>query len=256
MPSATATATRLPLRHVEHCMGTAFSFDIRFPGVDRNDFDRVLEWLHWADETFSTYRADSEISRLGRHELTLDECSSDVAQILERSTELEAATRGYFSAWAGGSLDPSGLVKGWAIQRASEMLIDAGSLNHCINGGGDVQCIGGPDPGTAWRIGIAHPLRPDTLVGVAQGHHLAVATSGSSERGAHVINPHTRTSPEAIASATLIGLDLATTDAYATAAFAMGAAAPEWIGTLEGYHGLIVFADGTEWSSSGPAVSH
>jgi thiamine biosynthesis lipoprotein len=226
-------------------MGTAFSFDIRYPGVDHAALDSVIAWLHRVDQTFSTYRLDSQISRLGRGEIRLAECTPEVGEILQRCDELETETHGYFSARADGRLDPSGLVKGWAIQRASEMLSAAGSTNHCINGGGDVQCIGAPEPGAMWRVGIAHPLYPEQLVGVAQGNHMAVATSGSAERGAHVVDPHTGTSPATLASVTLIGRDLATTDAYATAAFAMGTAALDWLASLDGYQRLVVGADGT-----------
>lgn len=238
---------RLPQRHVEHCMGTAFSFDVRFPGVDRRALESVIDWLHWVDATFSTYRSDSQINRLARGDISLAKCAPEVREILDRCAELEAETGGYFSARAGGILDPSGLVKGWAIERASALLAAAGSANHCVNGGGDVQCLGQPDAESLWRIGIAHPRRPTDLVGIAAGSHLAVATSGSAERGAHILDPHTRTRPTALASVTLIGRDLATTDAYATAAFAMGARAPSWIETLDHLRGIVVFADGSEW---------
>jgi thiamine biosynthesis lipoprotein len=241
---------RIPRVQVEKCMGTVFSFDIRTPAVDHAVLDEVIAWLHWVDRTFSTYLPQSQINRLDRNEVSLADCALEVGEILERCRDLEVETNGYFSARAGGHLDPSGLVKGWAIQRASEMLSAGGSSNHCVNGGGDVQCVGSPDPDSAWRIGIAHPLKPDHLVGVAEGHHMAVATSGSAERGAHILDPFARTSPDALASVTLIGRELATTDAYATAAFAMGAAAPEWISSLAAHRGLVVFADGSEWASS------
>ena len=243
---------RLPQRHVEECMGTVFSFDIRAPGVDHLVLSTVITWLHWVDATFSTYKPDSQICRLARGEIVLLDCAPEVREILERCAELEVETGGYFSPYAAGSLDPSGLVKGWAIQRASEMLSAAGSLNHCVNGGGDVQCVGSPDAVSPWRVGIAHPLRSAHLAGVAAGHHMAVATSGTAERGTHIGNPRTGTRPDAIASVTLIGRDLATTDAYATAAFAMGADAAAWIEARSGCRGLIVYADGTEWSSSTP----
>lgn len=244
---------RLPRRHVEHCMGTVFSFDVRAPGVAHPVLESVIAWLHWVDATFSTYQPTSQINRLDRDDIALRACAPEVREILDRCAELEAQTDGYFSARAGGALDPSGLVKGWAIQRASEMLSSAGSMNHCVNGGGDVQCTGSPDPETPWRIGIAHPLRPTDLVGIASGNHLAVASSGSAERGAHIVNPHTRAAASGVlASVTLIGHDLATTDAYATAAFAMGREAPDWIATLDGYLGMLVYADGTEWASARP----
>jgi thiamine biosynthesis lipoprotein len=243
------TEIRLAQRHVEHCMGTVFSIDVRSPGVDHAALESIIAWLHWVDETFSTYRPDSQINRLARGEITLAGCAPEVAEILDRCTEHEAETDGFFSPRADGTLDPSGLVKGWAIQRASEMLRAAGSTNHCVNGGGDVQCAGSPAPDTPWRIGIAHPLQPTDLVGVVTGHDLAVATSGTAERGSHIVEPHTRIAPNALASVTLVGRDLANTDAYATAAFAMGAAAPDWIATLPGYWGLVVYSDGRQWAS-------
>ena len=245
-----ATAVCLPQRRVETCMGTVFSFDVRAPGVDRRALEEVIAWLHWVDATFSTYRADSEISRLGRGELAITACAAEVVEILDRCAELEGETDGYFSARAAGTLDPSGLVKGWAIQRASDMLQAAGSVNHCVNGGGDVQCVGSPAPGTPWRIGIAHPLQRAEYAGIVEGHRLAVATSGTAERGSHIVVPQTRRGAAVLASVTVIGRDLATTDAYATAAFAMGAEASTWISGLAGYQGLIVHADGSTWSSS------
>jgi thiamine biosynthesis lipoprotein len=234
-------------------MGTVFSFDVRSPGVDHRVLESVIDWLHWVDATFSTYQPDSEVNRLDRNEIALGGCAPEVGEILERCAELEDETGGYFSVRVDGSLDPSGLVKGWAIQRASEMLRAGGSANHCVNGGGDVQCVGSPDPESLWRIGIAHPLRPSELIATVTGTALAVATSGRSERGDHIRDPHDRASPKVLAAVSLIGRELSTTDAYATAAFAMGAGAPDWIESLDGYQGLVVFADGTHWASS-PAL--
>lgn len=242
-------------RRVERCMGTVFSIDVRSPGVEHAVLEATVRWLHWVDETFSTYKPSSQISRLGRGEIDLDECAPVVLEVLERCAELEGETSGYFSAYATGVLDPSGLVKGWAIERASELLAAGGSINHCVNGGGDVQCAGSAAPERPWRIGIAHPLRPGRLAGVVEGREMAVATSGSAERGEHILEPRSRTSPTALASVSLIGRHLATVDPYATAAFAMGDAAPDWIENLPGCHGLAVYSDGTSWSSSGFARS-
>ena len=105
------------------------------------------------------------------------------------------------------------------------MLSAAGSRNHCVNGGGDVQCVGEAAPDRPWRVGIADPLRSGALCDTVAGSgRFAVATSGTSERGEHVIDPHTGRSPHGLASVTVVGTDLAVADAYATAAFAMGPA--------------------------------
>ncbi len=238
-------------RRVVECMGTVFSFDVRPPLVDESAIDDAVAWLRWVDATFSTYRSGSEISRLARGEIAIEECSPQVADILGGCTALGLVTNGYFSAYAGGTLDPSGLVKGWAIEKASDALVAAGSTSHCVNGGGDVQCVGDTMPGRPWRVGIAHPLRPGALVGVAVGTGLAVATSGTAERGAHVMDPHTGLPPHEFASVTVVGTRLAQADAYATAAFAMGAQAYDWLESLPAHQAFTVAIDGSTWSTKG-----
>jgi FAD:protein FMN transferase len=246
---ASPTDLRLPQRHVEHCMGTVFSIDVRSPGVDPSAIDAVVRWLHWVDDVFSTYKPSSQISRLAQGGLSIDECVPEVGEILARCEELSAETGGYFTVFPGGTLDPCGLVKGWAIQRASEMLTAAGSTNHCVNGGGDVQCMGSAQPGQLWRIGVTDPQRPGEFAAVIAGNQLAVATSGTAERGAHIVSPNGSESMAELVSVTLAGRHLATVDAYATAAYAMGSHARAWIERRTDCHGLIVYADGARWSS-------
>jgi thiamine biosynthesis lipoprotein len=246
----------MTLRRTAECMGTVFSFDVRTPGVPEAALDDAVWWLHWVDETFSTFRPDSAVSRLARDELELADCPPEVGQVLADCARLSAATDGYFSACPGGRLDPSGYVKGWAIERASDLLAAAGSGAHCINGGGDVQCIGTPEPGRPWRVGITHPLRPGYLAAVVTGAHdacagLAAATSGTAERGAHVLDPHTGRPPRGLVSITLVGSRLARTDALATAGFAMGPDARDWVEALDGYEAFAIRTDGTTWATSG-----
>ncbi|MDX6230605.1 MAG: FAD:protein transferase, partial [Frankiales bacterium] len=166
------------LRHAEHVMGTVFSLDLRDPALADGAVEDVVRWWHWVDEVFSTYRPDSQISRLGRGEITVEECPAEVAEILDLCAEAGRRSGGWFSAMPAGRLDPSGMVKGWSVERASAMLAAAGSTAHAVNGGGDVRCVGSPTPGTPWQIGIADPLRPGELAAVASGHDFAVATSG------------------------------------------------------------------------------
>ena len=239
------------LRRVVECMGTVFSFDVRQPLVDEAVLDEAEALLRRIDATYSTYRADSEISELARGARSRAGCSPEVREVLARCEQLSRDTDGYFSMWAGGALDPSGLVKGWAIERASDLLAAAGSTNHCVNGGGDVQCRGDAAPGQPWRIGIAHPLRRGELAAVVLSSGLAVATSGTAERGAHVLDPHTGTPPGGLASVTVVGSRLSDVDAYATAAFARGRGARAWLESRDGYHGFGVDEDGTSWHTSG-----
>jgi FAD:protein FMN transferase len=238
-------------RHVEHCMGTVFSFDLRPPHVSPAVLEDVVAWLHRMDATFSPYRPGSDISRLARGDITLAGCAPEVGEILGLCDRLREATAGCFSAYASGTLDPSGIVKGWAVESAAGMLRHAGSRNHSVNGGGDLRLVGGPAPGRPWRIGIADPLRPGAVGTVVAGRDLAVATSGTAERGAHILDPRTGLPAEGLASVTVVGPDLTTADAYATAAFVMGDAARDWIEGLPGHEAYAVSADGRTWTTTG-----
>lgn len=244
------------LVHVEHVMGTVVSFDVRLDDESAAESTHAaiaaaVSWLHRVDAVFSTYRDDSQISRLGRGELRLDECDPDVAEVLELCAQVGRETCGYFSSMFAGRIDPTGLVKGWSVQRASELLSNAGVPAHCINGGGDLQSVGEAEPGRAWNVGIAHPLHPGELVSVVSVRDGAVATSGTAERGNHVVDPFTRKPASALASVTVVGADLTRADAYATAALAMGKPAREWLESLVGYEGFAVAADGSGWATPG-----
>ncbi|WP_063728830.1 FAD:protein FMN transferase [Streptomyces sp. RTd22] len=234
-------------------MGTVFSFDLRdpvTPAVHRA-LKEAVAWLHHVDEVFSTYRPDSAISRLGRGEPVPERHGPEVAEVFALCEEAAHTTGGWFSHTPGGRLDPSGMVKGWAIERASQMLDEAGAHNTCVNGGGDIQSRGEAAPGTPWRIGIAHPTRPGELATVVTGRDLAVATSGTAERGAHILDPHTGEPATALASLTLTGHGLTQTDAYATAAFAMGAGARAWTAALAGHEALGITTTGEIWHTPG-----
>jgi thiamine biosynthesis lipoprotein len=236
-------------KHAEHVMGTVVSFDV--PAFTADALGRAVRWLHWVDATFSTYREDSDVSRYGRGAVSLAECAPELTVVLDACRAVGAASGGYFTATPGGRFDPSGYVKGWAIERAAAMLTAAGSAEHSVNGGGDVQCVGDRGPGQLWRIGIADPLRSGTLALVVTGRDFAVATSGVAERGSHIIDPHTGQPATELASVTVVGSGLTLTDAYATTAFAMGPAARDWVESLDGYEAFAITARGTYWQTSG-----
>ncbi|MFE1176134.1 FAD:protein FMN transferase [Streptomyces sp. NPDC058773] len=240
---------RRGLRHIERAMGTVFSFDIRDPRTPaiKSALQDAVALLHHVDAVFSTYRSGSVISRLGRGELEPDDCPAEVRQVLDLCERAREATGGWFSAAAGGGLDPSGIVKGWAVERAARILEAAGAHHTCVNGGGDLQLTGEAAPGEPWRIGIAHPRHPGRLCAVVTGRDLAIATSGTAERGAHIIDPHTGRPVARAASVTVVGRTLTMTDAYATAAFAMGAGARHWLEGLNGHEGFAVAGTGEAW---------
>jgi thiamine biosynthesis lipoprotein len=231
-------------------MGTVVSFDVPAQaGEPRADgpLGQAVRWLHWVDATFSPYLRDSDVSRFGRGALPLADCAPELAEVLEACAAVSARSGGFFTVTPGGTFDPSGYVKGWAIERAAAILTAAGSAEHSVNGGGDVQCAGD----RVWRVGIADPLRPGRLALVVAGRDFAVATSGVAERGSHIIDPHTGRPAAGLASITVVGATLAETDAYATAAFAMGPAARDWAEGLGGYEAFAITAAGGTWQTSG-----
>jgi thiamine biosynthesis lipoprotein len=178
-----------------------------------------------------------------------------VREVLARCDELRDETDGYFDAEAAsaGGLDPSGLVKGWSVERAAAILDERGCSSYAINAGGDVLVRGGERR----RIGIQHPLLANAVCSVIELTDGAVATSGAYARGDHVLDPHTGEPPRGVLSVTVVGPELGTVDAYATAAFAMGMRAPRWTARLpRGYQAMTILADETVLTTPGfPAAA-
>ncbi|WP_431988561.1 FAD:protein FMN transferase [Streptomyces parvulus] len=230
-------------------MGTVFSIDVRGgePAAVRAALDEAVAQLRRSDEVFSTYREDSQVSRLARDEVAVGECAPEVAEVLGLAAEAERVSEGWFSTQYRGRLDPTGIVKGWAVECAARRLASAGATGVSLNGGGDVQLLGTPGSGRPWRVGVSDPLRPGGLAAVvsaAGAAELAVATSGSAERGAHVVDPRTgRSAVTDLLSVTVVAPRLTWADCWATAAFAMGSREGlRWLESLPGVEGLLITA--------------
>jgi len=232
---------------VQHLMGTVISIDVRDMEVPSGAIDAAFAWLHQVDDRFSTYKPESEISRLGHGELTLEDCHPDVSQVLAICEELRIKSGGAFNAWRArvdGRLDPSGVVKGWAIDRAAAILEQAGAANFCINAGGDVLAHGIPEAGRKWRVGIRHPRDPQSVATVLEVSNLAVATSGRYERGDHIIDGRSGEPARGLLSLTVVGPRMTEADAYATAGFAMGEPGIVWTATQAGYEAYGITQNG------------
>jgi FAD:protein FMN transferase len=246
LPTRHVTA-RPPFVRVEHVMGTAVSVHVREGDLDAADLGPAFAYLREVDARFSTYRPDSEISRLGRGELHEEDCSQDVRQVLAVCDDLYRTSDGYFDARGyrpGRTPDPTALVKGWSVEEAAWMLQESGARRFAINAGGDVVVRGGIAPGRPWRVGIRHPGRADRLAAVLLISDGAVATSGAYERGGHVLDPHTGAPPCELASLSVVGPSLTYADAYATAAFAMGVEGLLWVAARPGYGAYGITSDG------------
>jgi thiamine biosynthesis lipoprotein len=243
---------------VEHIMGMPVTVDVRDEDVDEHVLEQLFDSLRLADATFSTYKEDSEISRVNRGELAVTEAHPDVREVLDRCEALRAETDGYFDVHAAKAdmIDPSGLVKGWAVDRAAAILGEAGVRNYAVNVAGDMRLRGRAVPEPYWSVGIQHPLEPSAIAAVVKANDLAVATSGAYARGDHVIDPHTCRPPVGVLSVTITGPELATADAYATAAFAMGEAGIHWTACLHGYEAMTILADERVLSTPGFPSMH
>jgi thiamine biosynthesis lipoprotein len=232
----------------------AVSIDIR-DDVPADAVDAVVDWLHHVDRTFSTHLHDSPISAMGRGQLSFADATEEIREVLRLCERARIDTGGAFDAFEvpapnGTRFDPSGLVKGWSIERAAELLEARSCANFCINAGGDIALRGCPAPGARWRVGIRHPDDPAGLAQVIEAEgRLAVATSATYERGAHIVDPRTGQPTTALASATVVGPDLTIADAFATAVFVMGVDGVGWIATQPDYDAYLVTHDGeTLWS--------
>lgn len=228
-------------------MGLPFSLAVRCgPEADSQDRARIdhawaelLASLRWADRIFSTYREDSVISRLGRGEIELADCPPEVAEVFALGAEAAAASHGAFTIYPQGRLDPSGVVKGWAAERAAERLAALEGRDWCLSAGGDLLCAA--PSGVPWTLGVEDPHDPSRLVARWQLTAGAIATSGTAHRGAHVVDGRSGVPANCLASVSVVAPTLTGADIDATSALALGPDAVAWLrkrvtrGLIQGY---------------------
>jgi len=238
---------------VERLMGTVVTVDVRDPASTASVdpvLDAFFDELAHHEQVFSPWIADSEISRISDGRLDEAEASDDVRFVLSACDHLRLVSGGAFDVRghrADGRLDPSGFVKGWAVEEAVRHLDDAGLRHFAVNAGGDILSRGDAEPGSGggWRVGIRDPEDDREVVRILRVRGLAVATSGLYERGAHIQDPRTPDdgSDPALASLTVVGPSLGWADAYATAGFILGDGALDWVDARPGYGALAVWPD-------------
>lgn len=242
-------------------MGLPVSVHLRGPGADgpvaAAAVAALFTDLRAMDALFSTYRADSRISQLNRGELSVPDAEPVVRAVIALCELARERTGGAFDArrlplpGGGTGFDPSGLVKGWAVERAARQLTDLTGLDHYVNAGGDLVLHGTAGSSAPWRIGVEDPAAPSRLLDVLELTRGAVATSGGAHRGPHIVDPRTGRPARRLRAATVTGPELLWADVYATAAVAHGPAALSWLERLDGYEALLVDADGGRHVTAG-----
>ena len=222
-------------------MGMPITVEIIDMTASDSIFDEIYNYFDYVDNKFSTYKENSEISKINRNELALEDASDDMLKIFALSDQTQQETEGFFNIRHNDSYDPSGLVKGWSILNAANILLDSGFKNFYVEAGGDVQVHGCNQDGDSWRVGIRNPFNSNEIVKVVTISDLGVATSGTYVRGQHIYNPHDENKAITdIMSMTVIGPDIYEADRFATAAFAMGKAGVYFIERLEGFEGYVI----------------
>lgn len=228
----------LPPTHAEHVMGTAVLFDIRDRHIPPDAVDEAGDLLHWVDATFSVHRHGSEISQISRGELVAADADPRVLEVLAACDALQRATGGAFDHRPNGDFDPSGYVKGWAIEAAADVLTGHGIASFLISAGGDIVARGTPEGADGWSVGIQDPGTSGSTVGTVELHENAIATSGLYERGPHIWG--ITGEDEELASVSIVGPDLGIADALATAVFASGLRDAGWLADFPEYAFIAV----------------
>lgn len=212
--------------------------------------DAIFDYFEEIDQIYSPYIVTSEVSQLRRNELKFADILPEFSEIIRLAQTAKQKTDGYFDISHNGVLDPSGIVKGWAIDRASKMLSAAEIEDYLVEIAGDMYCAGKYAQDTSWKIGIRAPFEPSKVVKELMISNAAIATSGTTERGQHIYNPFSDLPIEDIISISVIGPDVLWADIFATAAFAMGKTGIDWIESMPGYEGFLVLPDMTGIATS------
>jgi len=159
---------------------------------------------------------DEAMLRIGPEHMRLDEA--------EHTVTLDPGTR----------IDLGGIAKGYAVDRALEVLRRCGVQGALVNGGGDMAAFGAPlrhPERSEWMIGIRHPRKgPMEYFGIVYLKSGAVASSGDYERGyairdstyGHILDPHTARAAHRCISTTITAPTTEMADALATAVFVLG----------------------------------
>jgi thiamine biosynthesis lipoprotein len=244
------------IHHRETVMGTVVTIDLYTTDGEAGDridgqLTTARELLHQADAVFSTWHHDSPVSRLRRGEITAAQAPAEVSEVLAECAVAREASGGWFDPWAmPGGVDPTGYVKGWAAQRALRAFGAENLSGVIVNAAGDIACSGGLGQGKPFRIGIADPLAPRRLAAIVE-LTAAIATSGTYERGEHLIDPHTGRPTARVASASVTGPDLGLADALATALAVAGPDGLLRVEALDGYEALLIAHGGERLSTAG-----
>jgi thiamine biosynthesis lipoprotein len=208
------------------------------------DVGKVFDYFRYVDDNYSPYKESSEVGKLNRGE----KISEEMKDILRQAQDLKEQTNGYFDIKRlDGRIDPSGIVKGWAIKNAADILRKEGYKRFYVDAGGDSEIVG-----KDWKWGIRNPFALQEIVKVLKLSNCGIATSGTYERGQHIYDPIAkRADIHDIVSLTIIGPDVFEADKFSTPAFAMGKEGINFIQKIPGLEGYMIDKDGIATMTTG-----
>jgi len=218
-------------------MGMPITVEITDRNINKQAINKIFDYFETVDYKFSTYKKESEISHINNGIIKVTDFSNEMKEIFALSEETKKITNGYFDIETpAGIYDPSGIVKGWAIHNASNILKKGGFNNFYIDAGGDIQTYG-----KNWKVGIRNPLNTEEIIKILELSGEGIATSGTYIRGDHIYNPKDFGGQiKDIISLTVIGPNVYEADRFATAAYAMGLNGIDFIEQMESLEGYSV----------------
>ena len=220
--------------------------------INENVFNLLFSYFEKIDSIFNVYRESSEISKINRGEIPKKNWSLEIREVLAICESTKLLSNGYFEHVRNGMINPLGIVKGWAIKKASDVLLKMGHENYYLDAGGDVQTHGCNSLGERWKVGIRNPFNRFENVKILSLTNCGIATSGNYIRGNHIYNPQSSNKYTAeIVSLTIIGPDVFEADRFATPAFAMGRRGIYFIEDLPGFEGYMIDDQGKATYTSG-----
>lgn len=236
--------------HTKIIMGMPITVEI-VDDLKSDVFKEVFDYFRYIDHKYSTYKSTSEISKINKG-LDREHWSAEMKKVLDLCEQTKRLTNGYFNVSQNGKIDPSGLVKGWAINNAANILRRKKLKNFYIEAGGDIQVSGHHKDGNKWLVGIRNPFDVNHIVKVLRVSDEGVATSGLYIRGDHIYNPLSpKDKPEKVQSLTVIAKNIFEADRFATAAFAMDTKGIAFIESVPGLEAYMINNEGIATFTSG-----
>lgn len=167
--------------------------------------------------------------------------------------------RSLFLTRKGMVMDFGGVAKGYAADRAAEVLKKQGVLNALVAVAGDIRAMGRREDGKPWRIGVQHPREPGRLLATLELSDKSISTSGDYERFTivrkkryhHILDPRTGRPSEGVESVTVVGDRGAVIDPLTTALFILGPEKGMKLVKDLGYEALFVDDQGRVTSTEG-----